>query len=178
MNVSPDPAAACSWASSACRTSHALFASVMRKIQALGGKQHKVVLLNSPWLEHLPRHQPLWSLLDDMTHELVDRLDCHVDMHVMVMLHVPHDETFEQMVCCGNAYWNGTSLADVAAAQSIIAQHLRSAAAGTVSHPFPCVTYTIQCPPFFEENEVVAQAITRDVVNLVARLEAQVAEPA
>lgn len=167
INVAPDPGAACSWASSASRANHALFASILRKTKALCKAREGVVLLNSPWFEHLPRHKTVWSLRSAVTRELVARVGCRVNKHVMIVLHVAHDETFEQLVCCGNPYWNGTSLADVAATQACIAQQVSTATAGTGDHPFACEAHTIHCPPFFEENEVVAGAITARIVSVV-----------
>ena len=181
-NVAPDPAAACTWASPSCRTHHALFASLLRKVLATSkAPQDGVLLLNSPWFEHLPRTQEMWRLMADVTQLLVASVGCSVKAHIMILLQVPHDETFEQMVCCGNPFWNGTSLADVQHTQTRIAHHvtgvagLTGAAGGLSSgtgHPFPCVAYTIRCPPFFEENEVVAQAIARDIIAMVTSVTA------
>lgn len=171
LDVKPDPATACSWASSECRANHALFAALACKMRALGGGGDdtvgKIVLLNTPWFEHMPRHQSVLSLASDMTHELVARLGVEVRAHIMIMLGVPHDETFEQIVCYGNPYWNTTSLADVVATQGAITQHLLRAQAGTAGHPFTCATYQVHCPPFFEENEVVVKGIKAEVINFV-----------
>lgn len=170
INVAGDPTPAASWASPSCRTGHALFASLMRKAHAISHTaQSSVLLLNSPWFEHLPRRPPLQGLCKAMTQELVACLGCKVDKHVMVMLKVPPDETFEQMVCCGSPFWNNTSLADVHAAEGIIAQHTERAQGPQSNHPFPCAVHTIECPPFFEENEVVALGITRRIVAIVER---------
>lgn len=172
MDVKPDPATACSWASTECRANHALFAALACKMRALGGgdgedASGKVVLLNTPWFEHMPRHQSVLSLASDMMHELVARLGVKVRVHIMVMLGVPHDETFEQIVCYGHPYWNTTCLADVVATQEAITQQLMRAQAGTAGHPFTCATYQIKCPPFFEENEVVVKGIKTEVINFV-----------
>lgn len=176
INVSPDPAAACSWASPLCRSSHALFASLLRKLRGVSkcAGSDGVVLLNTSWFEHLPRHPALWTLMCDVTKELARSFGCSVDLHVMVLLRVPHDETFEQMVCCGNPFWNGTSLEDVRLAQAQIAQQMVPAA--EAGHPFPCLSYAIHCPPFFEENEVVAQSITQSIVD-VTSLNRRAADP-
>ena len=167
-NVRPDPMGPSSWASATCRTGHSLFAALMRKVSAIGrvGRGGGTLLLNSQWFEHLPHHPALWALMADTTRELVATMHCHVDLHVMIMLHVHHDETFEQMVCSGNPSWNMTGLADVREAQEHIGDHLESLATSG-SHPFPCVTYTIRCPPFFDENEVVAHAVTQRIVDIV-----------
>lgn len=171
VNVLPDPVASCAWASAACRSSHALFAALLRKVTALGRPRERgagVLLLNSPWFEHAPRCRPVWDLLLDMTHELVRRCGSSVRVHVMAMLLVPPDETFEQIVCCGNPSWNATSLADVAAAQRGVAAQVQRARDEPGSHPFPCVTHTVQCPPFPEENEVVTAAIASAIAATVA----------
>lgn len=166
LNVAPDGPSEVTH-----RMAHALFAALMRKIQALRklGPHGAVVLLNSPWFEHLPRHNQLWTLFADMTHELTSSLGCHVDMHALIMLKVPHDETFEQMVCCTNAFWNTTSLGDVHAAEHIIAEHLRTLP-GAGDHPFPCATYAITCPPFFEENEILVKSVAHKIVDIVEKL--------
>jgi len=175
------------------RVAHTLFAALMRKVRAVcrtsTAASGDVVLLNAPWFEHLPRHTCMWHLLSDMTHELTACLGCRVDVHAMFVLHVPHDETFEQMVCCGNPFWNSTSLADVHAAQDIISQHLEGLARCApppsqhsqhsqqtqltqLTHPFPCRTFAIECPAFFEENEVLVQDITRRIVEAVEAIKA------
>lgn len=170
VNVAGTPSPTASWASASCRTGHALFASLMRKTHAISKSGNPgVVLLNSPWFEHLPRRAPLQSLCKAMTRELVACLGCKVDKHVMVMLKVPPDETFEQMVSCGSPYWNSTSLADVRTAERVIADHMARAQGLFSNHPFPCTSHTIECPPFFEENEVVALEIARRVVAVVER---------
>lgn len=176
LNVLPDPSAACCWASASTHMGHALFAALLRKVSAITkcGKLpgDAVVLLNSPWYEHLPRHGTVWSLLADVTRALVSALGCGdtVHRHAMIMLHVPHDETFEQMVCCGNPYWNGTSLADLDAMHATVAGHLHGLSADPGGHPFTCATFAIQCPAFFDENEVVASAITDRIIDIVSTL--------
>lgn len=168
LNVAPDgPSAVTS------RMAHTLFAALMRKARAVGRQEthHPVVLLNAPWYEHLPRHPAMWALLTDMTHELACHLGCRVDVHAMFVLRVPHDETFEQMVCCGNPFWNTTSLKDVHTAQRVIARHLDDLPT-SLAHPFPCRTFHIPCPPFFEENEIVVRDITRRILEAVEALRA------
>ena len=171
INVSPDPATACAWASAECRASHAQFASLMRKLHCLSrcGPEARVVLLSSPWFEHLTCHPAVRALAAELTAELVARLGCRVRKHLMVMLDVPHDETFEQMVCCGNPSWNATSLADLRGAHTAIARGMHVARDGGGAHPFPCETCTVHCPAFFDENEVVARGITRTIVAAVER---------
>lgn len=181
MNVAPEgPSAVTS------RVAHTLFAALMRKVRAIcrtsTWASGDVVLLNAPWFEHLPRHGCVWHLLSDMTRELTACMGCRVDTHAMFVLHVPHDETFEQMVCCSNPIWNSTSLADVRATQTIISQHLESLASRAPplppsppsprSHPFPCRSFAIECPAFFEENEVVVQDITRRIIEAVEGIRA------
>lgn len=167
-NVAPDAMSPSCWASPRCRTAHASFAALMRKVAAVSkaGPGIGTMLLNSPWFEHLPRHPALWALQTEATRELVACMQCCVDLHIMIVLLVSHDETFEQMVCCGNPCWNGTSLVDVRTAQKHIIEHL-DGLPDSKMHPFPCRTFTIQCPPFFEENEVVAAAITQKIVDIV-----------
>jgi hypothetical protein len=186
VSVLPEPAATCSWPTAAARAGHALFASLLRKTKAVAAAQPpagraaaaaRAILLSCPWLEHLPRSRPLWALRSAVTRELVARLGIRVHAHAMVVLHVPHDETFEQMVCCGNPYWNGTSLSDVAATQACIAQQAARAQDGTADHPFPCAVCTVHCPPFFEENEVVARAITARILAFVDGLGAATSAP-
>lgn len=163
------------------RPAYHLFAALMRKLTAVStcsaASNGAVVLLNAPWLEHLPRHQFMWGLMTAMTRELVASLECRVRLHVMIMLHVPHDETFEQMVCCGNPYWNTTSLADVCAEQQRIRDRLdllnKSAGRAPPMHPFPCKTYAVECPPFFEENEVDICAVADRILGLVDAAVAQ-----
>ena len=168
LNVAPDPATACSWASAECRAHHAQFASLMRKLHGLARcAKAGVVLLSSPWFEHVTAHPVVRALATDMTAELVACLGCPVQKHLMVLLDVPPDETFEQMVCCGNPSWNSTSLADVRAAQAAIAHSMQGARDGSLPHPFPAELVTLRCPAFFEENEVVARGITQAVVAAV-----------
>ena len=174
LNAAAAPANTCSWASSDGRAHHALFASLIRKLQAVSslgcGNEPAggVVLLSNPWFEHLPRHPAMWRLMSELTKEAVRCLACPVRQHIMVLIHVSGDETFEQMVCCGSALWNGTSLADVHATQVHITQQMHEPS----YHPFPAVTYTIHCPPFFEENEIVLQGIVQDIKNIVTTLTA------
>lgn len=168
LNVAPDPATACVWASAECRAHHAQFASLMRKLHGLARCEGTgVVLLNSPWFEHLTCHPVVRGLVGEMTAELVARLGCPVRGHLMVLLDVPADETFEQMVCSGNPTWNGTSLADVRAAQAAIAHGMRGARDGSEPHPFPAELVTLRCPAFFEENEVLARGIAQAIVAAV-----------
>lgn len=160
VNVAPEASAACTWAGT-CRSTHALFSAMLRKVRAISlcGEHAGVVLLNMPWIEHLPRHPQVQALAHAATRELLACLPCKVDLHVMVLLRVHHDETFEQMVCCGNPIWNHTSLEDVRVAQDMIA--------GTMTSPFPSQTNTICCPPFFDETEVVTQHVTQSIVDVV-----------
>lgn len=170
VNVAPSPLPSCSWTSPSCRTSHALFSALLRKVRALSAApcEPRVVMFNCPWFEHLPRNSTLDTLLTSATQHLIRSVECDVSLHIMVLLHVHHDETFEQMVNCGNPFWNGTSIADVHAAQDRIAGTLARLAAGTEDHPFPCATHTVKCPPFFEENEVVVHHIAQTIVDIVA----------
>lgn len=166
--VPPDAATGtCAPFATACsRTTHALFASLLAKLKAL----HKVprscpaALMCPAWYDHLPRHPAVWRLFTDMASVVVRLLGLQFDAHVMVQLRVSPDETFEQMVCCGNPCWNATSLADLRAAEQTISAAMRSAA-----HPIsPARVAEIACPPFFEENEVVLAAIAETVVTCCA----------
>lgn len=164
LNVAHEPGgASCSWASVGNRSGYALFGSLLRKMRAVQKSSGKdgVVLLNVPWNEPLPRHPAIQVLLTDVTREVASCLGCTVDKHIMVFLRVCPDETFEQMVCAGNPVWNGTTLDDVRATQDTIAE----------GHPFPYATHCITCPRFFEENEVVTQAIARDIADAVHGLQ-------
>ena len=167
-NVAPDPQGPLSWASSSCRTGYSLFAGLMRQLSPVAslGATEGVVLLNCPWYEHLPQQECLWDLLRDVTRELVACLPCRVDRHVMVMLHVPPDETFEQMITCGSPCWNGTSLADVRA----VAARIRDQLDRPEGHPFPAAATHVQCPPFFEEVEVAWRAVVAHVQAAVAEI--------
>lgn len=172
LNVAPDPATACAWASAECRAHHAQFASLMRKLHGLArcgaaARVAGVVLLSSPWFEHVTCHPAVRALAAEMTAELVACLGCPVRKHLMVLLDVPPDETFEQMVCCGNPSWNSTSLADVRNAQAAIVRGMRAARDGGEAHPFPADLVTVRCPAFFEENEVLARGITQGIVAAV-----------
>ena len=168
LNVAPEGPPA-----SGPRVAHMMFAALIRKARAVSRAPARpsVVLLNTPWFEHMPRQRCTWALLTDMTHELAGALGCRVGVHAMCVLQVPHDETFEQMVCCGNPFWNGTSLADVLAAQRIIARHvdsLEGPASG--AHPFPSRVFHVDCPPFFDENEVVVRDIAARIAGEVDAL--------
>lgn len=169
LNVLPEAPA-----SASAHLGYVLFASLMRKVQALHkcARPGGVVLLNTPWFEHLARHQALWGLFEAMTRELVTCLRSSVHTHAMVMLRVPYDETFEQMVCCNNPFWNSTTLADVLAAQRIITAHMHTLPTSG-EHPFPCKTVLVECPPFFEENEVVVEQVVAQIVAHVQRAQAQ-----
>lgn len=148
------------WSTPSCSATHALFATLLRKTRAVAGlAEHPgVVLLGAPWFEHLPRGPCVQALARDMTLELARGLGCRVRLHVLVTLAVPHDEAFEQMVCSGNPYWNGHALADVEAAEARVLDQPR---------PFPSVTARVECPPFVEENEVVAHGVARAIVDAV-----------
>lgn len=169
MNVAPTPAPSCSWSSPACRSGHAMFAALLRKVRALSAlaTPGQVVMFNCPWFEYLPRSEVLEKLHACATERLIRRLKCSVRLHIMVLLHVHHNETFEQMVSCGNPFWNGTSLADVQAAQHAIQHNLEHLGTRPQDHPFPCLTYCIKCPPFFEENEIVTNDIVQTIIDIV-----------
>lgn len=164
-NATDDAQVHSSWASDVSRRTFLVFQSLVRKVTAMkknGG--NAVVVLGTPWFEHLPRHAALLDLEENLTKELVHLFGCHVTTHTMVMLHAPHDETFEHMVCSSDPSWNTTSLHDVCHGQEIIAKRVSLAAS---SHPFPCVVHTIQCPAFFDDNEVVLQSIARRIITMV-----------
>jgi hypothetical protein len=142
----------------------------MHKMAALSrGEAREVLLLGSPWHEHLPGNTELQKVLAVATRELVRRMGAAVRKHAMVMVRVSPDETFEQLVAGSNPQWNATTLCDVRAAQEAIAVRVRSA----TDHPFPSASHTVTAPPFFDENEVVIAAISADIVGFVEGLKAR-----
>lgn len=170
LNVAPSPSPSATWSSPCCQSSHALFSALLRKLKALAGtpaEASRVVVMNCPWFEYLPKHAALQDLAASATAHLLGCLRSHVRLHIMVLLHVHPDETFEQMVCCGNPFWNGTSIADVRDALDTIRHAMDAAKARALPHPFECETHVIPCPQFFEENEVVLNGMAEAIVDLV-----------
>ena len=157
------------WTAAASQANYALFSSLLHKLRKVASAKEPVSLLTTPWFEHMPRHPAIWNLVASATRALVDAYGIDVSAHIMVLLHTPHDETFEQLVCSGNPFWNSTSLADVQFEQIHIAQMMHDVAS---RHPFPCVAYTIHCPPFFEENEVIVNSIVSDIQKIVKAVNA------
>jgi hypothetical protein len=152
------------WTCAASQANYALFASLLYKLRKVAVADPDVSLLTTPWFEHMPRHPAIWTLVASATQALVRACGVQVSAHIMVLLHASHDETFEQIVCSGNPFWNSTSLGDVQTEQIHIAQMMHDVAS---KHPFPCIAYTIHCPPFFEENEVVVSSIASDIHKIV-----------
>jgi hypothetical protein len=146
---------------------HAQFASLMRKMRALSAASgaRAVCLLSCPWFEHFPEHPGTGALVADMTRALAEALGVRVPLHVLVVLVVCADESFEQIVCTGGPQWNATCLADVHEKQASLARMDCTDPAGT---PFPSAVLTVRCPPFFEENEVVVCRIAQRVVDFVS----------
>jgi len=142
--------------------------SLVRKVQAVSSHAAAdILVLNVPWFEHVPAHPAMARLQHEMTRELVSVLGCHVDTHAMVHLRMPHDESFEQMVCSGNSWYNAVTLEDLRAEQVRIAQEMLDA---PKHHPFQCQTFTLTCPPFFDDCEATLDKATQDVVRIVESL--------
>lgn len=162
-----EPAAtACAWSSPHTRATHALLANLLRKAHALRAAPARgVVLLAAPWFEHPPRHPAVAALAHDAAAALCAGLP--VRAHLMVQLDVPQDETFEQMVCCGNACWNATALDDVRATRAAIAQELLDAPG---RHPWPCASFALPCEPFFDDTDACVRSLARQVEILVEQV--------
>ena len=142
--------------------------SVARKVQAVSSNAAAdIVVLNVPWFEHVPAHPTLTRLQRAMTRELVEVLGCLVDAQVMVHLRIPHDESFEQMVCSGNSCFNTTTLDDLRVEQVRIAQEMLDT---PKNHPFQCEAFTLSCPPFFDDCEATLELAAQDIVRIVESL--------
>jgi hypothetical protein len=142
--------------------------SLARKVQAVSANaKADILVLNVPWFEHVPAHPATTRLQRAMTRELVEVHGCHVDTHVMVHLRMPHDESFEQMVCSGNSCYNTTTLEDLRNEQVRIAQELLDT---PKNHPFECATFALPCPPFFDDCEATLELAAHDVVRIVETL--------
>lgn len=168
LDVPQDTFGAAQWASSTSWAGHCVFAALMHKLSALSRRtptRPPVMLLSAPWYEHVPAHLHTKALLRDMTHELIAKLDCRVDGHVLVMLQVPHNEAFEHMVCSCNPYWNTFSWGDVAAHEDCIGRHLCELATNESGegHPFPHRVVRVACPAFVEEDEVTCRCIVSKI---------------
>ena len=149
--------------------------SLMRKVSAIGSTTTmaagpRVVVLSAPWFEHVPQHPAALRLLRRLTTELIGVTDTLVALHVMVHLRASHDESFEQMVASGNAAYNNTTLNDLRSLQVCIAQEMLDA---PTHHPFPSTSYTLTCPPFFDDNEATLNSLATDVINIVEAVEVE-----
>ena len=169
----PPGASACAWSSPGTRHAHAMYNAALHKMRALqpyaaaasrAQAKGQVVMLTAPWFEYLPEHPTNARLLRASIVELAGALGVTAEAHVLVHLHVPHDETFEQIVCSGNSFFNATSLGDVRAEQVRISQQLHDAPG---AHPFPCAAFAIRCPPFFDDNELMLGSVAEEVARLV-----------
>jgi hypothetical protein len=156
------------WKAVCLEPSQSTWQSLLRKIQAskVSTSSHvpgaEVVVMGVPWFERLPRHPALCRLLRRLTRETVPA-DAFA-AHVMVHLRVPHHESFEQLVGVADPHAGGVTLEDVRMGQVRIAQELLDAPA---HHPFPCASFTVHCPPFFDDNEASLLNVASQVVGIV-----------